>query len=61
MPRLNIHLETSGNEEKLLLGPIIFPRPGPTLEMEVAAPEIEVTKSNQFKFNSAVIVKNIRI
>ena len=46
IPRLKIHFETSGKLEKLPLGPIIEPKPGPTFEIEVAAPEIAVTKSN---------------
>ena len=51
----------SGKEEKLPLGPIVVPRPGPTLEIEVAAPEIEVIKSNPLSDNKAVIIKNIII
>ena len=46
MPALKIHLEKSGNNEKFPLGPIIPPSPGPTLDIDVAAPEIAVTKSN---------------
>ena len=30
----------SGRDEKSPLGPIIGPNPGPTLEIEVAAPDI---------------------
>ena len=59
MPRLKIHLETSGKLAKLLLGPITEPNPGPTLEIEVAAPEIEVIKSKPLKDRNAVIKKNI--
>jgi len=33
----------------LPLGPIVEPNPGPTFEIEVAAPEIEVTKSKPLK------------
>ena len=57
IPRLNIHLDALGNCEKLPLGPIISPNPGPTLDIDVAAPEIEVMKSNPFKDSNAVIVK----
>ena len=39
------------------MGPIIDPSPGPTLEMEVAAPDIEVTKSSPVTDNNAVIKK----
>ena len=49
----------SGKEEKFPLGPIIDPKPGPTFEIEVAAPEIEVTKSRPLKDKNAVIKKNI--
>ena len=35
----------SGKAEKSPLGPITGPNPGPTFEIEVAAPEIEVIKS----------------
>ena len=45
MPKVSIHFEISGSDEKFPLGPIIFPNPGPTFEIEVAAPEIEVIKS----------------
>tara|TARA_X000000368_G_C22565400_1_gene508262 strand:+ start:202 stop:438 length:237 start_codon:yes stop_codon:yes gene_type:complete len=41
------------------LGPIIDPSPGPTLEMEVAAPEIEVIKSRPVNESNAVIIKKI--
>jgi hypothetical protein len=43
----------------LPLGPIVEPNPGPTFEIEVAAPEIEVTKSRPLKDKNAVIKKNI--
>ena len=59
--KLNIHLEISGSNEKFPLGPIRFPRPGPTFEMDVAAPEMEVTKSKPLSDKSAVIIKNIAI
>jgi hypothetical protein len=45
--------------EKFPLGPIVEPNPGPTLEIDVAAPEIEVTKSKPLKDKNAVIIKNI--
>ena len=51
----------SGNSEKFPLGPIISPKPGPTFEIDVAAAEIEVIKSNPLSDNSAVIIKNIVI
>ena len=61
IPKLNTHLEKSGNCEKLPFGPIIVPKPGPTLEIEVAAAEIDVTKSRPLNDNNAVIKKNIII
>ena len=58
---LNTHLENIGNWEKLPFGPINSPSPGPTFEIEVAAPEIEVVKSNPLRDKSAAIIKNIII
>ena len=58
IPSVKIHLEISGKLEKLLLGPIVEPNPGPTFDIEVAAPEIEVTKSKPLKDRNAVIKKN---
>jgi hypothetical protein len=59
IPIVKIHLEISGKEEKSPLGPIIGPSPGPTLEIEVAAPDIEVIKSSPVNDSKAVIIKNI--
>ena len=47
--------------EKLPLGPIISPNPGPTLEIDVAAPEMEVTKSKPVKDKIAAKQKKITI
>ena len=49
----------SGKVEKFPFGPIIEPKPGPTFEIEVAAPEIEVIKSKPVKDSRAVNTKNI--
>ena len=49
----------SGNDEKFPLGPIIDPNPGPTFEIEVAAPDIEVIKSRPVNDNNAEIIKKI--
>ena len=49
----------SGKDEKFPFGPIIEPRPGPTFEIEVAAPEIAVIKSSPVNDNKADIKKNI--
>ncbi len=59
IPILNIHFEMSGRVEKFPLGPIIEPNPGPTFEIDVAAPEIEVIKSSPVNERSAVIIKKI--
>ena len=48
MPTLNIHLDISGKDEKLLFGPITEPSPGPTFDIEVAAPEIADTKIDYY-------------
>ena len=61
MPTVKIHLERSGSEEKSPFGPIIGPRPGPTFEIEVAAPDIAVIKSKPVKDSNAVRIKNIKI
>ena len=59
IPKDNIHFEISGKLEKFPLGPIVDPNPGPTFEMDVAAPDIEVIKSKPERDNSAVITKKI--
>jgi len=59
MPTVKIHFEISGRVEKSPFGPIIDPSPGPTLDIDVAAPDIEVTKSNPVKDNKAVKMKKI--
>ena len=59
--KLSIHLEISGINEKFPLGPIRFPKPGPTFEIDVAAAEIEVIKSRPLSDKSAVIIKKIAI
>ena len=49
----------SGNDEKFPLGPITDPNPGPTFEIDVAAPDIDVIKSRPVSDKSAVIKKKI--
>ena len=61
IPTVSIHLEKSGNSEKFPFGPIIPPKPGPTLDIDVAAPEIAVIKSNPLIDKSVVIKKKIII
>ena len=48
-----------GNDEKFPLGPIIDPNPGPTLDIDVAAPDIDVIKSRPVNDSKAVITKKI--
>ena len=55
----SIHLETSDTSLKFPFGPIISPRPGPTLEIEVAAPEIADKKSRPEIDKSIAIIKKI--
>ena len=50
-------MEISGRDEKSPLGPIIGPNPGPTLEIDVAAPEIAVIKSSPVNESKAVNIK----
>ena len=59
IPTVNIHLEISGKDEKSPFGPIIGPNPGPTFEIEVAAPDIDVIKSSPVKDNNAANIKKI--
>ena len=56
---VSIHFDKSGNVEKFPLGPISDPSPGPTLEIEVAAPDIAVIKSNPVKDNNAAKQRKI--
>ena len=53
------HFDISGNDEKSPFGPIIGPKPGPTFEMDVAAPERAVIKSRPVKDNNAAKIKKI--
>ena len=59
MPKESIHLETSGINLKFPFGPIISPRPGPTFDIDVAAPEIADTKSRPVKESSTAVKINI--
>ena len=59
MPTVKIHLEISGKDEKSPLGPIIGPKPGPTFDIDVAAPEIAVIKSRPVNDNNAAKIKKI--
>ena len=54
----SIHLETSETSLKFPLGPIILPRPGPTLDIDVADPETADKKSSPEIERSIAIIKN---
>ena len=58
MAKDSIHLDISETSLKFPFGPIISPSPGPTLEMEVAAPEIADKKSRPEIDKSMAIIKN---
>ena len=60
MPIVSNHLDISGKVAKFPLGPIVEPKPGPTLEIDVAAPEIDVMKSKPDKDNNADNPKKIK-
>ena len=53
-----IHLDISETSLKFPLGPIMSPRPGPTLDIEVAAPEIADRKSRPEIDSNIAIIKN---
>jgi len=59
IPNDNIHLEISGIDLKFPLGPIISPSPGPTFDIEEAAPEIAVKKSRPVIDSNIAIITNI--
>ena len=49
----------SFNWAKFPFGPIISPKPGPTLEIDVAAADIAVIKFKPLIDNRAVIIKKL--
>ena len=59
MPKLKAHFDEFANDEKFPLGPMVSPSPGPTLDIDVAAPDIEVIKSNPV--NESIVVKQKKI
>ena len=59
MPNDNIHLEISGIDLKFPFGPITSPNPGPTFDIEVAAPEIADKKSSPVIESNMAIKTNI--
>ncbi len=54
----SIHFEISETSLKFPLGPIISPRPGPTFDIDVAAPEIADKKSSPVIESNMAIIKN---
>ena len=56
---LSTHFEKSDKLEKLPFGPIISPKPGPTLDIEVAAADIDVTKFKPSSDSRAVTRKKM--
>jgi len=55
----SIHLEKIDTWLKFPFGPIISPNPGPTLDIEVAAPEIADKKSRPVIDKSMATIKKI--
>ena len=58
MEKDSIHLEIFDTSLKFPFGPIMSPSPGPTLDIEVAAPEIADKKSRPVIDKSIDIIKN---
>tara|TARA_B100001173_G_C15908071_1_gene512894 strand:+ start:546 stop:845 length:300 start_codon:yes stop_codon:yes gene_type:complete len=54
----NIHFDISETWLKFPFGPIMSPKPGPTFDIEVAAPEIADKKSSPEIDKSIDIIKN---
>ena len=54
----SIHLEIFDTSLKFPFGPIISPSPGPTLDIDVAAPEIADKKSRPVNDKRTDIVRN---
>ena len=59
--KLNTHFDLSDKLEKLPFGPIVSPNPGPTFEIEVAAADTDVIKSNPVAESNAETIKKIKI
>ena len=57
----SIHFAKNGRVEKFPEGPICSPKPGPTLLIAVAAPEIDVSKSNPKILRELAVTANARI
>ena len=59
IPKERTHLANSGISAKLYDGPIILPKPGPTLDIEVADAEIEVSISRPVKDKIRAIITKV--
>ena len=59
MPNDSIHFEISGIDLKFPFGPITSPKPGPTFDIDVAAPEIADKKSRPVIESIIAIKTNI--
>ena len=56
-----VHFAASGRDEKFPVGPITSPKPGPTLLIDVAAPEIAVSKSRPSALRITAVSANTKI
>jgi len=58
MPNERIHFALSGRDWNVPLGPMISPKPGPTLEIDVTAPDIAVMKSSPTNDSAIASIAN---
>ena len=61
MPTVSSHLAASGSDEKLPAGPIMVPRPGPTLHTAVAAPLNAVVQSSPIRLKPKAITAIVMV
>ena len=63
MPKDKTHFENSGISSKLKAGPIKFPRPGPTFDIDVAAADtdVKISRPDNERRNEIItkVTKNI--
>jgi len=59
IPNDSIHFDISETWLKFPFGPIISPRPGPTLDIDVAAPDIADKKSSPVIESKIAIIRKI--
>lgn len=60
IPALDIHFAAAGKSWNVPVGPMMWPRPGPTFEMEVTAADIAVRKSSPTNDNAIASSANER-